>query len=239
MLTRKRGKGAEARPKRETVNRIAVAASLIVLVTLSLPAGLRAGTDPALLHPATLTAKAPARYDVTMKTTAGTFVVAVTRAWAPRGADRFYALVKHGFFTDAAFFRVVPGFVVQFGLSANPAVSAAWGRENLKDDPVTKSNRAGYLSFASAGPNTRTTQIFIDLGDNARLDAMGFAPFGKIATGLDVVRKIYSGYGESPDQSAIESKGKAYLDQNFPALDRIISATIVSPVPSVRPSPKH
>ena len=221
------------------MNRIAVAVSLIVLVTLSLPAGLRAGTDPALLHPATLTAKAPARYDVTVKTTAGTFVVTVTRAWAPRGADRFYSLVKHGFFTDAAFFRVVPGFVVQFGLSANPAVNAAWGHQNLKDDPVIKSNRAGYLSFASAGPNTRTTQIFIDLGDNARLDAMGFAPFGKIVTGMDVVRKIYSGYGESPDQSAIESKGKTYLDQNFPALDRIISATIVSPAPSVHPTPKH
>ena len=121
-------------------------------------------TDPALLHPATLTAKAPDVYEVTFKTTAGDFVVTVTRAWAPLGADRFYNLVRHGFFTDAAFFRVVPGFIVQFGLSANPAVNKVWDKASIKDDPVTQSNHAGYLTFATAGPNTRTTQLFINLG---------------------------------------------------------------------------
>src|SRR5271155_4436117 len=125
-------------------------------------------TDPALLHPATLTAKAPEVYEVTFKTTAGDFVVTVTRAWAPLGADRFYNLVRHGFFTDAAFFRVVPGVIVQFGLSANPAVNKVWDKASIKDDPVTQSNHAGYLTFATAGPNTRTTQLFIDFGENGR-----------------------------------------------------------------------
>ncbi len=184
--------------------------------------------DPVLLHPAAATAKAPSHYDVSFKTTAGTFVVAVTRSWSPRGADRFYNLVKHGFFTGAAFFRVVPGFVIQFGLSPNSAVDAAWSGAKIKDDPVTQSNRAGYLSFASAGANTRTTQIFINLGANARLDSMGFSPFGKVVSGMDAVRKIYAGYGETPDQSAIESQGKAYLDKQFPKLDKILSAKIVT-----------
>ena len=184
--------------------------------------------DPVLLHPAAATAKAPSHYDVSFKTTAGTFVVAVTRSWSPRGADRFYNLVKHGFFTGAAFFRVVPGFVIQFGLNPNSAVDAAWSGAKIKDDPVTQSNRAGYLSFASAGANTRTTQIFINLGANARLDTMGFSPFGKVISGMDAVRKIYAGYGETPDQSAIASQGKAYLDKQFPKLDKILSAKIVT-----------
>src|ERR1700735_1000242 len=116
-------------------------------------------TDPALLHPATLILKAPATYEVKFTTTKGDFVVQVNRAWAPIGADRFYNLVKHGFFTDAAFFRVVPGFIVQFGLSANPAVNKVWDKASIKDDPVTQSNHPGYLTFATAGPNTRTTQL--------------------------------------------------------------------------------
>ena len=189
-------------------------------------------TDPALLHPATLTAKAPDVYEVTFKTTAGDFVVTVTRAWAPLGADRFYNLVRHGFFTDAAFFRVVPGFIVQFGLSANPAVNKVWDKASIKDDPVTQSNHAGYLTFATAGPNTRTTQLFINFGENAALDGQGFAAFGKVTTGMDVVQKIYSGYGESPDQAMITEQGKAYLDKSFPKLDVIKSATIISPVPT-------
>jgi peptidyl-prolyl cis-trans isomerase A (cyclophilin A) len=196
-------------------------------------------TDPALFHPAALTAKAPDQFEATFKTTAGDFVVQVTRAWAPLGADRFYNLVKHGYFTDAAFFRVVPGFVVQFGLSANPALNKVWSNASIKDDPVTQSNHLGYLTFATAGANTRTTQLFISLADNTRLDTMGFAPFGQVTTGMDVVQKIYSGYGESPDQAAITAEGKPYLDKNFPKLDHIISATITSPAPAVHTMPAH
>jgi peptidyl-prolyl cis-trans isomerase A (cyclophilin A) len=196
-------------------------------------------TDPALFHPAALTAKAPAQFEATFKTTAGDFVVQVTRAWAPLGADRFYNLVKHGYFTDAAFFRVVPGFVVQFGLSANPALNKVWSNAAIKDDPVTQSNHLGYLTFATAGANTRTTQLFISLADNTRLDSMGFAPFGQVTSGMDVVQKIYSGYGESPDQAAITAEGKPYLDKNFPKLDHIISATITSPAPAVHTMPAH
>ena len=188
--------------------------------------------DPALLHPSTLKVTAPDEFEVTFKTTAGDFVVKVTRAWAPLGADRFYNLVKHGFFTDAAFFRVVPGFVVQFGLSPNPAVNAAWEKAAIKDDPVIQSNHTGFLTFATAGPNTRTTQLFISLGENARLDSMGFSAFGQVTTGMDVVQKIFSGYGESPDQAQITTVGKPYLDKSFPKLDHIISATVTSPAPA-------
>ncbi|HEY0705022.1 MAG TPA: peptidylprolyl isomerase [Candidatus Acidoferrales bacterium] len=205
-----------------------------------------AHTDPALMHPAMLKAKAPDEYEVTFKTTAGDFVVKVERAWAPIGADRFYNLVKHGFYNDAAFFRVVPGFVVQFGLSANPAVNAAWEKAYIQDDPVTQSNHTGFLTFATAGPNTRTTQMFISLGENARLDSMGFAAFGQVTTGMDAVQKIFSGYGESPDQGQITAEGKPYLDKSFPKLDHIISATVTSPAPAVpvhhtntAPTPPH
>jgi peptidyl-prolyl cis-trans isomerase A (cyclophilin A) len=188
--------------------------------------------DPALLHPSTLKATAPDEYEVTFKTTAGDFVVKVTRAWAPLGADRFYNLVRHGFFSNAAFFRVVPGFVVQFGLNANPAVNAAWEKAYIKDDPVTQSNHTGFLTFATAGPNTRTTQLFISLGENASLDKMGFSAFGQVTSGMDVVQKIFPGYGESPDQAQITAEGKTYLDKNFPKLDHIISATVTSPAPA-------
>jgi len=187
-------------------------------------------TDPALMTPAALHAKAPDVYEVKFTTTKGDFVVQVTRAWAPIGADRFYNLVKHGFFTDAAFFRVVSGFIIQFGLSANPSVNKVWQNANIKDDPVTQSNKPGYLTFATAGPNTRTTQLFINFGNNTFLDNQGFAPFGQVTSGMDVVQQLYSGYGESPDQGAIQSQGKAYLDQNFPKLDVIKTATVISPV---------
>jgi cyclophilin family peptidyl-prolyl cis-trans isomerase len=211
--------------------------SLLALISASGPTA--AATDPALLTPPALNAKAPGRYDVAFKTTAGDFEVAVTRAWAPHGADRFYNLLKHGFFTGASFFRVVPGFVVQFGLSPSPAVNKAWSAASIADDAVIQSNRNGYLSFASAGPNTRTTQVFINLGDNARLDGMGFAPFGKVVSGTNVVRKIYSAYGESPDQTSIVTQGKGYLDKNYPKLDRIVWAKIVSVAPTPHPTPTH
>lgn len=186
-------------------------------------------TDPALLHPETLKAKAPDVYEVKFETTKGDFTVKVNRAWAPMGADRFYNLVKHGFFNDAPFFRIVPGFIVQFGLSGDPAVNRVWKDANLKDDPVTQSNKPGYLTFATAGPNTRTTQLFINYGNNGALDAQGFAPFGEVTSGMDVVKKLYSGYGERPDQGAITTQGKAYIDKNFPQIDIIKSATVVSP----------
>ncbi len=186
-------------------------------------------TDPALLHPASLTAKAPEEFDVRFTTTKGDFVVHVTHAWAPLGADRFYNLVKHGFFTDAAFFRVVPGFIIQFGLSANPAVNKVWQNANIKDDPGKQSNKPGYITFATAGPNTRTTQLFINFGANTFLDSQGFTPFGQVTSGMDVVQKLYSAYAERPDQGQITAQGKAYLDKNFPNIDSIKSATIITP----------
>jgi len=185
-------------------------------------------TDSALLQPASLNEKAPEVYEAKFTTTKGDFVIKVTRAWAPLGADRFYNLVKHHFFTDAAFFRVVPGFVVQFGISANPPVARAWQNATIRDDKVTQSNKVGSVTFATAGPNTRTTQLFISLGNNTFLDSQGFSPFGTVTEGMDVVQKIYSGYGESPDQGQITAKGKAYLDQNFPKLDVIKSAVVVT-----------
>ena len=186
-------------------------------------------TDPALLKPASLTAKAPDVYEVKLATTKGDIVVQVTRSWAPAGADRFYNLVKHGFYNGASFFRIVPGFVVQFGLSGDPAVNRAWKNANIKDDPVTQSNKPGTLVFATAGPNTRTTQLFINLGNNAPLDGQGFAPFGQVTSGMDVVQKLYPGYGERPDQGAITNEGKAYIDKNFPMIDKIVTATITAP----------
>ncbi len=189
--------------------------------------------DPELLHPEKLHAKAPETFDVKFETTRGDFVVQVHRNWAPLGADRFYNLVRHGFFTGEAFFRVVPGFVVQFGLSPDPAVNRAWHSANIKDDPVTQSNKRGTITFATAGPNTRTTQLFINFADNSGLDGQGFAPFGLVTSGMDVVDKIYSGYGQRPDQGAITTQGAAYIQKNFPNLDTIKSATIVpAPAPA-------
>ncbi len=195
-----------------------------------------------LLNPASLNQKAPDVYRVKFVTTKGDFIVLVTRAWAPLGADRFYSLIKHEFYTDASFFRVIPGFVAQFGISARPEVSKAWAHATIPDDPVHQSNVRGTLSFATAGPNTRTTQIFINLADNVALDRMGFAPFGKVVEGMDVVDQLYSGYGEGtpqghgPDQGRITSEGKAYLDSDFPLLDKIKQAIILpAPSPSATP----
>jgi peptidyl-prolyl cis-trans isomerase A (cyclophilin A) len=189
-------------------------------------------SDAGLLQPGNLNGQAPAEYEVKMATTKGDIVIHVTRAWAPLGADRFYNLVKNGFYTDASFFRVLPGFVVQFGLSADPNVSRVWRSANIKDDPVTQSNKPGTVTFATAGRDTRTTQVFINLGENGQLDSMGFAPFGQVTAGMDVVKKLHSGYGEGapsgrgPDQGTISSQGKPYLDKNFPNLDSIKGATI-------------
>jgi len=214
-----------------------IAACSALAIAVVLP-GL-ASADSSLSSPSAMAAKAPPQYDAVFDTTAGRFVIAVTRSWAPRGADRFYNLVKHGFFNGAAFFRVVPGFVVQFGLSPTPAVNKAWTTAVISDDSVKESNRTGFASFASAGPNTRTTQVFINLADNARLDRMGFAPFGKVVSGMNAVMKIYAGYGEEPNQDAITSGGKSYLAKNFPRLDTVSSAKIVVPLASPHPKTTH
>lgn len=169
--------------------------------------------------------QSPASFNARFETTAGAFTVQVQREWAPIGADRFYNLVASGYFNGARFFRVVPGFVVQFGLNADPQVTAAW-KANLQDDPVRRSNGRGFLTFATAGPNTRTTQLFINLKDNLQLDQMGFSPFGLVTEGMDVVEKINAEYGESPQQPEIEQKGEAYLAASFPKLDKITKATI-------------
>jgi peptidyl-prolyl cis-trans isomerase A (cyclophilin A) len=200
-------------------------------------AGQSASQRPAprisLLNPSYFKEQAPATFKAKFTTTKGDFVVEVTRAWAPLGADRFYNLVKNHFYDGAAFFRVLPGFVAQFGLSARPEVSRVWASATIKDDPVTQGNLQGYLTFATAGPNTRTTQLFINLADNKALDRMGFAPFGKVVEGMDVVQNFYSGYGEGaprgngPDQGRITNEGKAYLDKSFPRLDSIKTAEIV------------
>ena len=182
---------------------------------------------PDLLKPSTLKARAPEAYKVKFTTTKGDVIILVTRSWAPIGADRFYNLVKNGFYKDAAFFRIIPGFVAQFGIPARPEVAAAWDHAYLVDDKVTQTNKRGTLTFATAGANTRTTQIFINYGDNARLDTQGFAPFGEVIDGMDIADKFFAGYGESPDQGRITAFGKGYLDKSFPNLDRIVTATVM------------
>jgi len=184
-----------------------------------------------LIAAAKVKEKAPDTYQVKFDTTRGVFTVTVTRSWAPLGADRFYSLVKHHFYDHAAFFRVVPQFVVQFGINANPSVSSAWKHTEIKDDPVTQSNKRGAIVFATAGPNTRTTQIFINLKDNTRLDSMGFAPFGTVdGNGMNVVEMMYEGYGDSagPDQDQLEKQGDPYLKKGWPKLDYVKSATLVA-----------
>jgi peptidyl-prolyl cis-trans isomerase A (cyclophilin A) len=196
----------------------------------------KAPAESALLHPATLKAKAPDSFKVKFVTTHGDFTVEVHRDWAPLGADRFFNLVKNKFFTDAAFFRYVPGFIVQFGISSKPDVAAAWQNANIPDDPMKPgiSNKPGTVVFATAGPNTRTTQFFVNIGNNGALDGQHFTPFGEVTEGMDIVKTLYSGYGESidmggrgPSQGLLMQQGKAYLDKNFPKLDSIKSATIL------------
>jgi peptidyl-prolyl cis-trans isomerase A (cyclophilin A) len=172
--------------------------------------------------------EAPSDFKVNLDTSKGPVMVEVHRDWAPQGVDRFYQLVQTGFFTDARFFRVVPNFVVQFGINKDPAVQANWRNANIPDDPVKQSNQRGYLVFATAGPNTRTTQLFINLRDNSSsLDPQGFAPFGKVTEGMDVVDHLYSAYGEAPQQPLIQEQGNQYLVGQFPNLDYIKSAKVV------------
>jgi cyclophilin family peptidyl-prolyl cis-trans isomerase len=171
-------------------------------------------------------AQAANTYKVRFVTSKGPIVVEVHNDWAPIGAAHFRELVKAGYYNGARFFRVVPRFVVQFGLAAKPSVTKKWDKA-IKDDPVTQTNRTGSLAFATMGPNTRTAQIFINLVSNQRLDSQGFAPFAQVIEGMDVVEHLYSGYGETPDQEAITNQGNAYLEKNFPNLDYIKTATIL------------
>jgi peptidyl-prolyl cis-trans isomerase A (cyclophilin A) len=186
-----------------------------------------------LTNPGALTEKAPATYKARLDTSKGPITITVHRDWAPNGADRFYNLVKAGFYDDVRFFRVIPNFMAQFGIHGNPEVMKAWRPATLKDDPVKGSNTRGMVTFATAGPNTRTTQLFINFKDNSSLDKQGFAPFGEVTTGMDVVDKIYDGYGEGaprgkgPEQGRIQNEGNAYLTKDFPRMDYIKSATIV------------
>jgi peptidyl-prolyl cis-trans isomerase A (cyclophilin A) len=171
-------------------------------------------------------AQAPDSFLVSFTTSRGTIVVAMHRDWAPRGVDRVYQLISSGFFDQARFFRVLPRFVAQFGLPADPRRSQPW-KQPIPDDPVRQSNAHGTVTFATAGPNTRTTQLFINLADNARLDALGFAPIGRVTKGLPIADGLNSQYGESPMQDAIEKQGNGYLNRTFPKLDYIIRARVV------------
>ena len=188
-------------------------------------------TRPSLYRPSSLKDTAPEQFRARFTTTKGDIVVEVTRAMAPLGADRFYNLVKYGFYNGEAFFRVVAGFAAQFGLSPTPAVNIAWENAKITDDPVQGSNVRGTLAFATSGPNTRTTQLFISLRDNAYLDASGFAPFGRVIEGMDVADKLYSGYGDKPNLASdrITKEGAAFLKANFPELDLITKAIIEPP----------
>jgi peptidyl-prolyl cis-trans isomerase A (cyclophilin A) len=210
--------------------------------TNSVPAVPAVPAAPSFADPAKLTAIAPETFKAQFITTKGKIIIEVTRSLAPNGADRFYNLVRSGFFTDIAFFRVLPGFMCQFGIHGDPSVSAKWRDANISDDAVKGSNTRGTVTFATAGPNTRTTQLFINFGDNSSLDGQGFSPFGKVIEGMDVVDKINGEYGEGapngrgPDQGRIQGEGNAYLKQDFPNLDYIKSASIltISSVPAAK-----
>jgi peptidyl-prolyl cis-trans isomerase A (cyclophilin A) len=187
------------------------------------PAAMPAADQPA--------PQAPPTFRVRFETSRGPFTVEVRRAWAPRGADRFHQLVQSGYYDNNRFFRVVPGFVVQFGMHADPAVNAAWDKLPIQDDSVAQSNKRGSITFATSGPDTRTTQLFINLVDNPQLDGMGFSPFGTVVEGMGVVDSIYAGYGESPQQDQIAARGNAYLEQDFPQLDFIRTARLEQTAP--------
>jgi peptidyl-prolyl cis-trans isomerase A (cyclophilin A) len=197
-------------------------------------AGAGGGSAPNFHNPADsgFTQQAPDSFRARFATTKGDFVIAVRRAWAPRGADRFYNLVRSGFYDGVRFFRVIPGFMAQFGIHGDTTVTAAWRQRVIPDDPVRRSNQRGMVTFATAGPGTRTTQIFINYRDNNRLDASGFAPVGEVVQGMDVVDKLYSGYGEGapqghgPDQYRMNLEGEKYLARQFPRLDKVKKATI-------------
>ena len=210
-----------------------------VLTALAMAAVLVAPTMAAaqasLKDPATLNEKAPATYKVHLDTSVGPVVIEVHRDWAPLGADRFYNLVKNGFYDGVRFFRVIPGFMAQGGMNGDPAIQRVWGRANFPDDPVKQSNKRGFVTFAKTGaPNSRSTQIFINYGDNANLDSQGFAPFGQVTSGMEAVDK-FEAYKNVPDQGQITAEGNAYLQKEYPKLTVIKKATIEA---AAAPKPK-
>lgn len=203
------------------------------LFLVASPASSQDRGKDALMNPSQANETAPDKFQAQFDTSKGTFTIEVTREWAPRGADRFYNLVKRGYYDEVRFFRVLSGFMAQFGISGDPQLNTAWREARIPDDPVRESNRRGYVSYAMAGPNTRTTQLFINFGDNSGLDSQGFSPFGRVVEGMDVVDDLYSGYGEGapsgrgPSQQLLQTQGNPYLIENFPMLDYVNQATIV------------
>ena len=209
---------------------IRIASILFALLALVIAASAYSQN---LGSPAALKEQAPPVCKVEFDTSKGPFVIEVHRDWAPNGADRFYNLVKNGFYDNVRFFRVVEGFMAQFGINGDPKVSGIWREARIKDDPVRISNKRTFVTFATAGPNTRTTQVFISFSDNSNLDAQGFAPFGQVVSGMKVVDSLYNGYGEGapggrgPDQGRVQKEGNAYLASAFPNLDYVKKAAIV------------
>jgi peptidyl-prolyl cis-trans isomerase A (cyclophilin A) len=203
-----------------------VALAILVMAHKVVTAKAQA-TPNKLLNPTQLTEKAPDTYKAKFDTSKGVFVIEVHRDWAPIGADRFYNLVKNGYYDEVRFFRVVPDFMVQFGINGSPGIQTIWGDAVIKDDPSKQSNARGYVTFAkTSAPNSRSTQVFINFKDNSFLDSQGFAPFGRVVTGMDVVSKITSEYGERPNQGLMQQRGNAYLSSEFPKLDFVRKATI-------------
>jgi len=209
-----------------------LALGIVAVVAIAVGAE-QAAARKSLLNPAGFRETAPDVYNVKFDTSIGEFVIRVTRAWAPNGADRFYNLVKNGFYDETRFFRAIPNFMVQFGIHGNPQVAKVWQNARIPADKVTQSNKKGFITFAMGGtPDTRTTQVFINFRNNTSLDASGFAPFGEVVSGIEVVDKIHTGYGEGaprgsgPVQGRVVAEGNAYLTKSFPKLDYIKTATI-------------
>jgi peptidyl-prolyl cis-trans isomerase A (cyclophilin A) len=202
---------------------------MLLVSTAAVPVFGQAGN---LANPAALNEAAPASYKAKFDTSKGVIVIEVRRDWAPLGADRFYNLVKNGFYDETRFFRVISGFMVQFGINGDPRIAAAWRSANIKDDPVKQSNKRGLITYATAGPDSRTTQVFINFGDNGQLDRQGFSPFGQVVSGMNVVDGLFAGYGEGaprgngPDQGRIQREGNDYLVKSFPKLDYVKKASI-------------
>ena len=209
-----------------------VAALMLPALLVSAFAAPAFSQSAGLANPASLRETAPASYKARFDTSKGVFVIEVQRAWAPNGADRFYNLVKNGFYDNVRFFRVISGFMVQFGISGDPKISAPWRDARIADDPVKQSNKRGFITYAMAGPNTRTSQVFINFGDNASLDSQGFPPFGRVVSGMNVVDALNAEYGEGaprgrgPDQGRVQMEGNAYLARDFGKLDFVKKATI-------------
>ena len=219
---------SRGREGRDALTRIVTTVAAGVLFAIAAGCGPIGAQDSGLRNPAALTEQAPPMFEAAFETSKGRFVVAVHRDWAPIGADRFYNLVKNGFFDDVRFFRVIQGQLAQFGMHGDPAVQDAWRGADVNDDPVRHGNVRGTVSFASRGPNTRTTQLFVNLRDNSVYDRLGFAPFAEVVSGIEVVDGLYAGYEERPDQGLIDEEGNAYLVREFPNLDYVKKATIIS-----------